>query len=160
MIQYKNNIPHLPKWAEDALQSAMDKTGIRKVLITSTKREPVEQAMAMYDNIKNYGVKKQKILYGKNGDRIIDVYERNKKLHYMDVVMLMAAEIVQIGKEKISQHMVDDPKLSVFDIAPYSIESFDGMVGRLIYELGISKHLVNVIKPPKDPALHLELQKI
>ena len=160
MIQYKKNIPHLPKWAEEALQNAMDETGIKKVFITSTKREPIEQAIIMYDNIKKYGVEHQKRLYWVNGDKIIDVYERNKDLHFMCVTMLMASEIVQIGKEKISRHMVDDPKLSVFDIAPYSIENYNGVVERLIYELGISKHLVNVIKPPKDPALHLEIRKV
>ncbi|TLD78417.1 hypothetical protein LS81_011130, partial [Helicobacter trogontum] len=49
------------------------------VTITSTIRTPMEQAEIMYDNIITNGLQKQRDTYKQPGQRMLDVYETQKK---------------------------------------------------------------------------------
>lgn len=53
------------------------KKGGGEIKVTSVKRTVRSQAIAMLNNIKKTGVVAQKKIYGPNGDRICDAYNKN-----------------------------------------------------------------------------------
>jgi len=134
------------------LLGAAGETG---ALITSTARTPKDQARAMYDNLETSGVERQKKLYGGAGDKVIDAYVEAKKAKKTKPQILAAMEdkIEKLGPSRVSKHIADPSKLGVVDVAPSSIrnkkEFIKGVEG--------DKRVSLFLKPPNDPAYHLEI---
>ena len=107
------------------LKDVMAKAGVASVVISSTARDPFNQARVMFDNIKKTGVAAQKKLYAAAGDAVIDVFAAAQKAGKTraETIKLMEAKIIALGPEKVSHHAADLTKLNVFDVAPSSIPS-------------------------------------
>lgn len=148
------------EYSKNVIKDIMRKTNIAELLITSTARTPAEQAKIMFHNIQWYGVDRQKRLYGKYGDKVIDTYVLLKKegKTAREIISGMEKTIISIGGRNVSKHVGDPTKLNVIDIAPSSI----GIAFRQKFEMAVQaeKRISQFFMPPKDPAYHLEIPQL
>ena len=86
--------------------------------ITSTARDPYNQARVMYGNIVKNGMKKQRNTYKEPGQRILDAYEsaQAKGKDKAGIIKEMEAKIKEIGPSKVSRHCGDPNVVNVFDV--------------------------------------------
>jgi hypothetical protein len=144
-------------YSRQVLASILRKAGLRFATISSTSRTPAEQARAMFENLENVGVAKQKELYGPYGDIIIDVYARGKAAGKTaaQIERAMANRIVALGPTNVSHHAADPKILNVFDVAPLSIPRAKWAT----FEQAVrsDKRVTKFFKPPQDPGFHLEI---
>jgi hypothetical protein len=161
-INYSNPMPPIPEPAENILLDIMRLAGVDSVLITSTTRNPVDQARIMYDNLEGtkegQGIEEQRKLYKAPGNAVIDVYEHCKAqgMTINQVRVEMVRKILEIGPQMISHHCTEDTtKRSIFDVAPSSIpDSAKRKFENLVAAHGnVNKFLM----PPRDPCYHIEL---
>jgi hypothetical protein len=157
-IEYESDITKIPDKAKVILIKILNEAGISSVKITSTIRTPADQARIMYDNLQQYGVEKQKQLYGNNGDLVIDEYENAKKEKKteIEIKQKMETKIKELGPATVSKHCGDPAKISIFDVAPSSIP--ETTKSDFVKALKNSKDLSKYILPPTDPAYHLEIE--
>lgn len=141
--------------SRQVLLSIMQASSVNDLLITSTSRSPAEQARVMFNNIKAKGVAHQKTLYGPTGDKIIDVFVASRNAGKTDAQIKadMERKIIQVGPTNVSRHASDPNVLCVFDISPGSISRPAAFENAVNAESRVSKFL----KPPTDPAYHLEI---
>lgn len=137
----------------DLLHEIMSASGNPSLLITSTLRTAEDQARAMFQNIKSKGYEYNYDLYGANGDAVVKVAEnaQKKKLSDTEIISEMVKEINRIGPGKVSKHAGDPKKTNVVDIAPSSLTNRKG------FEKEVEKRKIFMLKPPADPAYHLEI---
>jgi hypothetical protein len=143
--------PYSRQVLEDILRAAR----LKDALISSTSRSPAEQARVMFENLERYGVEHQKQLYGRGGDRIIDVYARSKRAgkDSTRIKTDMEQAIIEQGPTNVSRHASDPRVLNVFDVAPSSIKDRVAFERAVKSDQRVSKFLV----PPGDPGYHLEI---
>ncbi|HEX6289290.1 MAG TPA: peptidoglycan-binding protein [Herpetosiphonaceae bacterium] len=143
--------PYSRRVLEDILRSA----GLKSAMISSTSRDPSNQARVMYNNLEQYGVEHQKRLYGAAGDQVIDVYARSKAVNKSadQIKADMERKIREIGPTNVSRHASDPQVLNVFDIAPSSIANKPAFERAVRADRRVTKFLV----PPDDPGYHLEI---
>lgn len=110
---------------EKVLRDALKKSGNDEATISSTARNPYNQARVMYNNLERKGVFYQKKLYGKYGDQVIEVYEKSKKAgkNREQIIKDMESKIKEIGPSNVSKHAADPNLLQVIDVVPNSIIS-------------------------------------
>jgi hypothetical protein len=141
--------------SRQVLQDIMKSAKLDSVTITSTARTPERQAIAMFDNIESQGVASQKALYGPNGDQVIDVYVAEKAAgkSQAEIISAMEAKINELGPSNVSRHLADPSTMNVIDIAPSQIAD------RAAFEKAVEadSRVSNFLKPPSDPAYHLEI---
>lgn len=141
------------------LKAVMAKAGVSSVVISSTARDPFNQARVMFNNIKSTGVAAQKKLYAAAGDMVIDVFVDAQKAGKSknETIKMMEAKIIAIGPSKVSHHAADLSKLNVFDVAPSSIPS----AKKKDWEAAIkaNKSIAKFIFPPLDPGYHFEIKQ-
>ncbi|MBI2769251.1 MAG: hypothetical protein HYX47_06495 [Burkholderiales bacterium] len=141
----------------DILASA----GVASCLVTSTVRNPAEQALAMYTNIEGSSVEKQKGLYGANGRKVIDEYVALKQAGKGKAAILagMTAKINQLGPANVSRHCGDHTRLNVIDISPKSVSPRE----RFVFEVEKAEaqgRVAKFLSPSNgDPAYHLEIRQ-
>jgi len=131
-------------YTKNQLKKIMQDAGVRSLTITSTARTPSDQARIMHDNIEQYGVDKQKRLYGSYGRKVIDEYPDQEK---------MLAKINELGPSNVSKHIADPSVMNVVDIDPGSISN------KTSFENSIMKKSMRVHRyflPDVDPVYHLE----
>ncbi len=147
------NRSSVSQFSINLLYDIMIESGNSNFIITSTLRTPEDQARAMYQNIKAKGYKFNYKLYGANGDKVIKVAENaaKDKLSEKEIMAAMVKEMNKIGPGKVSKHAGDPNKINVIDIAPSSISN------RKAFELAVEKRKIYMLKPPDDPAYHLEI---
>jgi len=128
--------------------------------ITSTARSPYDQARIMYGLLipGPRAIEKQRSIYGKNGDKVIDVFEesQNNGQNKEDTIAAMEQKILDLGPSKVSKHIADYKKLVVIDIAPSSIAHKAAFVMQFEHDERISRSF----KPPLDNAYHLEIPNL
>lgn len=136
---------------EDTLRAA----SLRRAVISSTSRGPADQARVMYNNLEMFGAAHQKELYGKAGDKVIDVYVRSKAAgKSADAIRSdMEAKIRELGPTNVSRHASDPRVLNVFDVSPKSVTDGGALERAAIAE----KRISHFLKPPKDPGYHFEI---
>jgi hypothetical protein len=141
------------------LKAVMAKAGVSAVVISSTARDPFNQARVMFDNIKKTSVAAQKKLYAAAGDAVIDVFAAAQKdgKSKQETIKLMEAKIIALGPEKVSHHAADLTKLNVFDVAPSSIPS--GKKNAWEAAIKANKSIAKFIFPPLDPGYHFEIKQ-
>ena len=141
------------QYSLDLIKAIMIDSGNNSVLITSTLRTAADQARAMYENIIAKGVKYNYSLYGAAGDKVVKVAEQGiKKKHSKEQILTaMENEINRIGARKVSRHAGDPSKLNVIDISPRSVTFKDEFIRQ------VQKRKIKLLKPPDDPAYHLEI---
>lgn len=150
--------PYVLGVIKDILKGA----GEQNATITSTKRMPVQQATAMFRNLENMGIAKQRLLYGNLGNLIIDVYEQQKATgaDKDTIIRAMTEKINELGPERISKHMGDFNKLAVIDIAPSSITNHPTFRNAVKKELESGRVRHAILDLDKDPAFHLEIPNL
>jgi hypothetical protein len=128
---------------------------LKRALVSSTARQPKDQARVMYDNCERHGAESQKGLYAAAGDKVIDVYVMEKRAGKApdDVKRAMEEKIRELGPTSVSRHASDPKKLNVFDIAPSSITD------KVAFEHAVKAdtRVAFFLLPPKDPGYHLEI---
>lgn len=137
------------------LRAILKAAGLASALITSTSRTPADQARAMYDNLETQGVEKQKKLYGSAGDKVIDVYAKAKaaKKSKEEILAVMEAKIKEVKPSRVSRHCSSGALLQVVDVAPSSIK----VKPRFVKAVQAEKRVAKFLRPPLDPAYHLEI---
>ena len=144
---------------KNLLIDAAKEAGLDSLTITSTARRPVDQARAMYENIKKSGAAAQKKLYGKYGDMVIDAYveAKNAGMDAAGIQEAMTKKIIEVGPSKISKHLSKDiSKVQVVDISPRSISNKTAFVDA-VTKLQNEGKINSFLHPgnSKDPALSL-----
>lgn len=126
-----------------------------RLLVTSTLRDPSEQARVMYQNCEKKGADSQLRLYGAPGRSVVNVYAQAKSegLNATDIIARMRDQILRLGPYKVSHHCGDPTKLAVLDIAPSSLANPQAFITAARADPRIAKTLV----PPDDPAIHIEI---
>jgi len=147
----------LPVEAAACLKEILVACGLDSATVTSAGRSVADQARIMFGNCLEYGVAHQKALYKLPGQRVIDVYAQyHATMPRNAVESLMIQKILEVGSANVSHHIVD---LShwVFDVAPSSIppEKREAFIAAAATHPKVSKFL----KPPADPAFHLEVRR-
>ena len=141
------------------LKDIMAKAGVASVVISSTARDPFNQARVMFDNIEKTGVAAQKELYAAAGDAVIDACAAAQKAGKTpaETIKLMEAKIIALGPEKVSRRAADLTKLNVFDVTPSSIPS--GKKAAWEAAIKANKSIAKFIFPPLDPGYHFEIKQ-
>ena len=131
-----------------------------KIHITSTVRTPRKQAQIMYSYIVSEGLQNQYTLYGPNGDKVIDVYVKNKKLNKSkdEIINAMETKIKELGPDNVSRHCGNHSKRNVFDISynPTKLanaKSFLQQINLKVKDKSISKF----IDEKKRNCYHIEI---
>ena len=122
IIKYQSGVVKLSTYWETFLRTLLDKYGIPEMTISSSYRNPAQQAKAMYDNILSFGVAAEKSLYRNgNGGKVIDVYVADKAAgkSVSDTLSDMAAKISAVGH--VSAHNILSPDFIAIDVPPQLI---------------------------------------
>jgi hypothetical protein len=147
----------LEQGAQDVLIQILNAASISSCTVTSVGRTVEDQARVMFDNCESQGVAEQKGLYKAVGDKVIDVYDRYHATMPREAVeALMTSKILEVGASNVSHHIIDAVHW-VFDVAPSSIpaEKQEAFIAAAATHPKVSK----LLKPPADPAYHLEVSK-
>jgi hypothetical protein len=130
---------------------------VDSVTVSSTQRDPFNQARVMYANIVSQGVAAQKKLYREPGQMVINAFveAKSKGKTKDEIIKAMEAKIIEIGPSKVSRHAANPKILNVFDIAPSSIPSSK----RSAFEKAVraESRVSKFLTPPNDPGYHLEI---
>ncbi len=149
------NSAHVTAFSRQVLLDIMRQAGLTRVVISSTSRDPKNQARVMFNNLPQFGVAHQKALYGAGGDQVIEVYRQARAAGKSATAIqaLMEQKIVQIGPAKVSRHASDPRVLNVFDVAPGSVTKKKAFEQAVRADSRVAKF----ITPPTDPGYHLEI---
>lgn len=103
------------------LKELGEKSNNLNLQVSSAARSPMDQAAVMFINCKNLGIRSQYKLYGRNGDKVIKVYEKmtKDKKRTTEIITAMHKQIMSIGPSKVSRHCADTSVMNVVDI-PFS----------------------------------------
>lgn len=147
------------EYSLSVLKDILGKSGLSEVLISSTSRDPYNQARVMYDNLERYGVDHQKRLYGRYGDKVIDVYAAIRVVAGLDrekTIQKMKDKVVEVGPTNVSRHAANPRVLNVFDVAPSSIKNHQAFEKNVQNDPRVKTFFM----PPKDPGYHLEIPQL
>lgn len=150
----------LPLGAELVIRDIMTRAGTKACMVTSTARTPYDQARVMYDNIQAKGVEAQMALYKLPGQKVVQVYTAMVTSGHAglrdSVIAGMEAKILELGPSTVSRHCAGpDSPVWVIDIAPSSIANPANFIVHAEHHARVTK----VLRPPADPAIHLEILK-
>lgn len=140
------------------IEECLKASGNPACLVTSVERTPKDQARVMYANCEQYGGAHQLKLYKRPGQAVVAVFItlHGSGATKIDILKAMEDEIVKQGPERVSNHCRGpESTVWVIDIAPSSLKNPNGF----IEEAEKHSRITKVLKPPKDPALHLEISK-
>lgn len=155
VLHYAPGIQPIEAGGESVIREILAACEIPSATITSTGRTVEAQARIMRENLEAHGIAAQLGLYAAAGDQVIRVYEKfHATLSRSAVEALMAEEIRKVGPGRVSHHICDANHI-VFDVAPSSIppEKMEEFIRVAASHPRVTKFL----KPPADPALHLEV---
>lgn len=122
------------------------------ITITSTARDPYNQARVMYDNIVKKGMKEQRNTYKPPGQRVLDAYEdaKAKGKNRNDIIKGMEAKIKEVGPTKVSKHCGDPNVINVFDVT-------QGMSNPQDFKKNITSKIATVLD--ENGCYHLEIKQ-
>lgn len=157
--------PHSMKILKEIMAAA----GLKTAMISSTLRTPEDQARAMYNNLilpenkeKGHGVAGGYAMYGKSGDKVIDVYVKSKaEGKTADQIKAdMVAKIRELGPSNVSHHCQElskYKKLNVVDIGPKSVAN-PAAFEKAAREAETAGRVAKFLSPANnDPAFHIEI---
>lgn len=123
------------------LKDIGEKSGNYSIYISSTARDPYNQARIMYDNCKK-DLKGQYRIYKAPGDKVIDVYVlgTKKRLQKDKIIRNMEHKINELGPTTVSKHIADPKSLNTFDIPINSLSN-----GTFFYNLIKSHKAVELV---------------
>ena len=122
----KANEESVSDYTEKILRKLGKESKNDNIYISSSRREPSDQARIMYKNIKN-NYKKQRKIYKAPGQKIIDVYDdmKAKEATSQEIMDAMTKKIIEIGPRKISQHLASPTEYDALNVIDIPIESLD-----------------------------------
>ncbi len=142
------------------LKDIMKKSGIKSATVSSTARDSTNQARVMYDNLvgtgRKQGVDEQRKLYGKEGEKVIDLFVKlqTENKNPTEIKGAMKRKIDEIGPAKVSKHAADPCTLNVFDVAPSSISNKEKFKASAKSDARVTKFLT---PDDGDPGFHFEI---
>jgi hypothetical protein len=145
----------LPEPAARILKDILKVAGLAGATVTSGHRTPAEQARVMYENCVSKGAAYNHAMYCTAGDKVVDLFQANHDQPRDAVIQLMTEKILEIGPDSVSMHMSDTHY--TFDVAPSSIP--ESKHAAFVAAVLANKAVSRLIRPPKDPAFHLEIPK-
>ena len=106
------------------IDQAASASGNSSLTITSTARDPYNQARIMYGNCES-DVKLQYRTYKDPGDKVVDVYVQGKKqgLSRAQIIKNMEKKINELGPTTVSKHIANPKFLNTFDISMPSLSN-------------------------------------
>ncbi|EOX7402832.1 hypothetical protein ACPV6K_001830 [Campylobacter coli] len=115
------DISLVSEYSKNILRQIAKNSNYTRVVISSTARTPRRQAEIMYNNIVNKGMREQRKTYKQPGQRVLDVYEIQKKAgkNKEEIIQAMINKINELGASKVSTHCADFNVVNVVDI-PHS----------------------------------------
>ncbi|ELT5465351.1 hypothetical protein R9R78_001846 [Campylobacter coli] len=115
------DISLVSEYSKNILRQIAKNSNYTRVVISSTARTPRRQAEIMYNNIINKGMQEQRKTYKQPGQRVLDVYETQKKAgkNKEEIIQAMINKINELGASKVSTHCADFNVVNVVDI-PHS----------------------------------------
>lgn len=115
------DISLVPEYSKNILRQIAKNSNYTRVVISSTARTPRWQAEIMYNNIIANGLQKQRDTYKQPGQRVLDVYEIQKKAGKSkeEIIQTMTNKINDLGASSVSTHCADFNIVNVVDI-PHS----------------------------------------
>jgi peptidoglycan hydrolase-like protein with peptidoglycan-binding domain len=128
--------------SKSIIRLALQMAGMPHAVMTSTIRTPNEQAKIMYKNAK-INLAGQYKLYGSAGDKVLKVYEKNKEKPQDEVLRLMVAKIVELGKSniRVSKHVVTREKYKQRNIIDIGVNSTKAKCGAKFNAAAFTKAL-------------------
>jgi hypothetical protein len=144
--------------AVSVLRGVLVDAGSSSATITSGRRSVQDQARIMYTNLVTFGVARQREVYAKSGEYVIDAYEKAKAAGKTPeaIQQAMVAAILEIGPTRVSNHL--NPDYDTFDVGTSSISNGTAFVAALerAKQAGtIVKYLVE----GKGMAFHLDVRR-
>lgn len=156
------NISNITNHSAVTISNSMRESEIGEVIVTSTQRSPRRQAEIMYENISKKGIAQQYKLYGKNGDKVIEVYEEKGpdwNCTKEETIGFMTEKIYELGPGNVSRHVSDPSKLNVIDISTHNLgDSGKDFHNALNENQSISKLLTPYNST--DHVFHIEIPQI
>ncbi|WP_166114602.1 peptidoglycan-binding domain-containing protein [Pseudoalteromonas sp. Z9A5] len=150
-VTYKSDIKESAKivseYAKKVIKMALKDAGMPHAVITSTLRTPQQQANIMYRNAK-INLSKQYKLYGREGDKILKVFEENTDLSKEALTTLMKSkitELLQVGK-RVSKHCVTPEVYKTLNIIDIGVNSTRSACGKEFNKEKFSKSLQYLVK--------------
>ena len=115
------DISLVSEYSKNILRQIAKNSNYTRVTISSTARTPRKQAEIMYNNIIINGLQKQRNTYKQPRQRVLDVYEIQKKAgkNKDDIIQAMTNKINELGASSVSTHCADFNVVNVVDI-PHS----------------------------------------
>ncbi|EEO25090.1 hypothetical protein HRAG_02147 [Helicobacter bilis ATCC 43879] len=115
------DISLVSEYSKNILRQIAKNSNYKRVVISSTARTPRKQAEIMYNNIITNGLQKQRNTYEQPGQRVLDVYETQKKAskNKDEIIQAMTNKINELGASSVSTHCADFNIVNVVDI-PHS----------------------------------------
>ena len=109
------DISLVSEYSKNILRQIAKNSNYTRVVISSTARTPRRQAEIMYNNIVNKGMREQRKTYKQPGQRVLDVYEIQKKAgkNKEEIIQAMINKINELGASKVSTHCED---FNVFNV--------------------------------------------
>lgn len=149
----------LTGYSTTVLKEIVASAGLRSVVVSSTARDPDEQARVMFDNLERYGADHQRGLYASAGRRVIDTYEQSRREGKSRdrTIADMAQRIRDIGPTLVSRHASDPRVLNVFDVDPASVRNKVAFERAVLADARVDAG--SFFKPPRDPGYHLEIRQ-
>jgi hypothetical protein len=133
------------------------KTSNNSIQISSAARTPYDQALVMYENCIKLGLASQYALYGRNGDKVLKIFERMRKerKRSSEIIAGMYREIIRIGPSKVSKHCVNLEVMNVVDIPFSSITNIKQFRAGLLQHKHNPIH--NFLDETNNNCFHIEL---
>jgi len=178
-VSYKSGVLKsrriVSNYAMSVIKIALKESGMKTAVITSTLRTPEEQASIMLKNAK-IDLKKQYRLYGRGGDAVLKIYDKNKDKSDTEILQLMVDKINDLEKSnrRVSNHCISKNgyvKKNIIDIGLNSTKNAnkkfnpkkftkalkslekEGFINRLIDETGKSNQCWHIEVTPNKKIL-------
>ncbi len=146
-------------FSAEVLADAARASGDFDIVVSSTFRDPKNQARVMRNNILLKGVASQRRLYrnGRGVDvvNIFDVFNSDPNCSSQECLDAMELIIRQVGPGNVSKHAEDPNVLNTIDVAPSSLSD----QGTFANTLRKNKDVRKVVTPPDDPGVHVEVKQ-
>ncbi|WP_257874675.1 hypothetical protein [Helicobacter sp. TUL] len=137
------DISLVSEYSKNILRQIAKNSNYTRVVISSTARTPRRQAEVMYNNIVNKGMQEQRRTYKQPGQRVLDVYETQKKAgkNKDEIIQAMTNKINELGASSVSTHCADFNVVNVVDIPHSSLgknkEKFKNEAIKLLSKINV-----------------------
>lgn len=157
-IAHASTARPMPARIEGVLRRVAARAGVRTLTVTSTVREPEDQARTMVHNVQTRGRDAELALYGEAGDEVVRLIDAQLQAGVpADAVRKAAADRIRALHAQgriVSRHLRNRDYYAV-DVAPSSL---GGRTAQLVASAEADPEVRRVVGPPDDAAVHIEFR--